>query len=53
MDATVAMSPYLFGKAGLLSSLKAIQGHSFDETVIWTPLFLVTEENVGTLEGWR
>lgn len=53
LDATVAMSPYLFGKAGLLASLKAIQGHSFDDAVIWTPLFLVTEENVGSLEGWK
>jgi D-allose transport system substrate-binding protein len=53
LDATVAMSPYLFGKAGLLASLKALQGHTFDETVIWTPLFLVTAENVASMEGWK
>jgi D-allose transport system substrate-binding protein len=53
LDATVAMSPYLFGKAGLLASLKAIQGHTFDETVIWTPLSLVTAENVASMEGWK
>lgn len=53
LDATVAMSPYLFGKAGLLSSLKAVQGHSFDEAIIWTPLSLVTPENITAMEGWR
>lgn len=53
LDATVAMSPYLFGKAGLLASLKAIEGHSFDDAVIWTPLFLVTAENVDSMEGWK
>ncbi|MGI6713338.1 MAG: substrate-binding domain-containing protein [Bacillota bacterium] len=53
LDATVAMSPYLFGKAGLLASLKAIQGHTFDEAVIWTPLRLVTAENVASMEGWK
>lgn len=53
LDGTVAMSPYLLGKGGLISSLKAIQGHSFDETVIWTPLSLVTAENIDTMEGWK
>lgn len=53
LDGTVAMSPYLFGKAGLLASLKAIQGHTFNETVIWTPLSLVTADNVAAMEGWK
>lgn len=53
LDGTVAMSPYLFGKAGLLSALKAIQGHEFKEEVVWTPLSLVTSENVAAMEGWK
>lgn len=53
LDASVAMSPYLFGKAGLLCSLKAVQGHELNEAVIWTPLSLVTIDNVAQMEGWK
>lgn len=53
LDATVAMSPYLFGKAGVLTLLKVIQGHEISEDVIWTPLSLVTAENVDSMEGWK
>ncbi|MDR1193104.1 MAG: substrate-binding domain-containing protein [Peptococcaceae bacterium] len=53
LDASVAMSPYLFGKAGLLCALKAIEGHEFPEAVIWTPLSLVSAENVAGMDGWK
>lgn len=53
LDATVAMSPYLFGKAGVITLLKAIRGDSFSEEVIWTPLSLVTKDNVDSMEGWK
>lgn len=53
LDASVAMSPYLFGKGGVITLLKAIQGHEMSETVVWTPLSLVTLENVDEMEGWK
>jgi len=53
LDATVAMSPYLLGKAGAITALKAIQGHEFKESVVWTPIQLVTETNVDSMEGWK
>ncbi|MGO5051247.1 substrate-binding domain-containing protein [Lachnospiraceae bacterium LCP25S3_G4] len=53
LSATVAMSPYLFGKAGLLTALKAIQGDSMEEATVWTPLSLVTADTVGDMEGWK
>lgn len=53
LNASVAMSPFLFGKAGVLASLKALEGHDFSESVIWTPLQLVTKDNVGTMDGWK
>lgn len=53
LDASVAMSPYLFGKAGLLCALKATQGQEISEAVIWTPLCLVTAENIDSMEGWK
>lgn len=53
LDATVAMSPYLFGKAGTIMALKAVQGHKFNETVVWTPIQLVNKENVASMEGWK
>lgn len=53
LDATVAMSPYLFGKAGTITALKAIQGHEFKGSVVWTPIQLVIRDNVASMEGWR
>lgn len=53
LDASVAMSPYLFGKAGLLCALKAVQGQEISDTVIWTPLCLVTADNLDSMEGWK
>ncbi|SCG82877.1 D-allose transporter subunit [Proteiniborus sp. DW1] len=53
LDATVAMSPYLFGKAGLITALKAIRGDEFKESVVWTPIQLVNKDNVTSMEGWR
>lgn len=53
LDATVAMSPYLLGKAGAIATMKAIQGDTIEKTVIWTPINLVDKENVKTMDGWR
>ncbi len=53
LDGTVAMSPYLFGKAGLILSLKAMQGHEISTDIFWTPIGLITAENVDQYEGWK
>ncbi len=53
LDATVAMSPYLFGKAGVITALKAIRGDEFKESVVWTPIKLVNKDTVGSMEGWK
>ena len=53
LDGTVAMSPYLFGKAGLILSLKVIEGHEISQDIFWTPLGLITEENLDTYDGWK
>ncbi|UNC90870.1 sugar ABC transporter substrate-binding protein [Candidatus Contubernalis alkaliaceticus] len=53
LDATVAMSPYLFGKGGLILALKVLEGHELNEEIYWTPLGLVSAENVHTFEGWK
>lgn len=53
LDASIAMSPYLFGKGGLILALKELQGHEIKEEIYWSPLGLVTQENVSEFEGWR
>lgn len=53
LDATVAMSPYLFGKAGLILALKAMQGHEISEEIFWTPIGLITADNVEQYNGWK
>lgn len=53
LDATVAMSPYLFGKGGLILALKVLEGHEMTQDVFWTPLGLVTKDNVDTFKGWK
>ena len=52
LDATVAMSPYLYAKGGLLLSLKILEGQEIDDKLYWTPLELVNYENVDSFEGW-
>jgi D-allose transport system substrate-binding protein len=53
LDGSVAMSPYLFGKAGLILALKATQGHEIDTDIFWTPIGLITADNVHEYEGWK
>ena len=48
-----AMSPYLFGKSGVLCALKAINGDEFPEEVVWTPMEFITIDNVDSMEGWK
>ncbi|ATW27794.1 substrate-binding domain-containing protein [Candidatus Formimonas warabiya] len=53
LDASVAMSPYLFGKGGVILALKVLEGQEIPEDIFWTPLGLITKENVNTFEGWK
>ena len=53
LDGSVVMSPYLFGKAGLLLALKAIQGQKIADDMFWTPFALVNAENVSKYDGWK
>lgn len=53
LDGSVVMSPYLFGKAGLILALKAIQGQEITVDTCWTPFALVNADNVGDYEGWK
>jgi len=53
LDGTVAMSPYLFGKGGLILALKVLQGHKLQGNIYWTPLGLVHGENLEAFDGWK
>ena len=52
LDATLAMSPYLYGKAGVISMLKVLQGMEVPSTV-WSPEVLVTADNLALMADWR
>lgn len=53
LNASVAMSPYLFGKAGVITALKAVQGQELTDAIVWTPTVLVTADNVAGMEVWK
>ncbi len=53
LDATVAMSPYLFGKGGVILALKVLEGQTVKDDIYWTPMAVVDRGNVDTFEGWK
>lgn len=53
LNGSVAMSPYLFGKGGLILALKVLEGQTVDRDIYWTPLALVNKDNVNTFDGWK
>lgn len=53
LDATVAMSPYLFGKGGLILALKVLENQELKDGIYWTPLEIVHKENVNTFGDWK
>ena len=53
LDASIVMSPYLFGKAGLILALKSVQGQEIPETIYWDQYGLVDAENVADYDGWK
>lgn len=53
LDGTVAMSPYLFGKGGVILALKVLEGQMINQDIYWTPLALVDKSNLKTFDGWK
>lgn len=52
-DATVAMSPYLMGREGVIIMLKALEGQDVSEVGDSTPMALVDSSNVDQMEDWK
>ncbi len=53
LDASVAMSPYLFGKGGIILALKVLEGQSVKQDIYWSPVALIDKDNVKTFDGWK
>ena len=52
-DASVAMSPYLMGKQGVIIMLKALEGQDVSEVGDNTPMVLVNASNVEDMDDWK
>lgn len=52
-DATVAMSPYLMGREGVIIMLKALEGQDVSEVGDSTPMALVDASNVAQMDDWK
>lgn len=52
-DATVAMSPYLMGREGVIIMLKALEGQDVSEVGDSTPMVLVDSTNVEQMSDWH
>ena len=52
LDGSIAYSVKIYTKAALILALKTIQGHDIPEEV-FSPLALVSKENVAEFEGWE
>ncbi len=52
LDGSIAYSINIYSKAALILALKTVQGHDIPEEV-FSPLALVSKENVAEFEGWE
>lgn len=52
-DASVAMSPYLMGREGIIIMLKALEGQDVSEVGDSTPMAVVDASNVGLMSDWH
>ena len=52
-DATVARSPYLMGREGVIIMLKALEGQDVSEVGDSTPMVLVDSTNVDQMSDWH
>ena len=52
-DATVAMSPYLMGREGIIIMLKALEGQDVSSVGDSTPMAVVDASNVAQMDDWK
>ena len=52
-DATVAMSPYLMGREGIIIMLKALEGQDVSSVGDSTPMAVVDATNVAQMDDWK
>lgn len=53
LDASVAMSPYLGGRAAMITMIRAAQGKEIGTVSSYVPMLLVSKDNVKDMEDWR
>ncbi|TEB09115.1 substrate-binding domain-containing protein [Pelotomaculum propionicicum] len=53
LNASVAMAPYIRGKGTLTLVLKVLQNHDISQQNYWSPLALITQENVNEYDDWK
>ncbi|MDD2555222.1 MAG: substrate-binding domain-containing protein [Syntrophaceticus sp.] len=53
LDGSVAMAPYISGKGNLTLALKVLQNHDISEQSYYSPIALVTKENVNDFDDWK
>jgi D-allose transport system substrate-binding protein len=53
LNASVAMAPYIRGKGTLTLVLKVLQGHDISDQNYWSPIALITQENVNEYDDWK
>lgn len=51
LDGSIAYSSSVYAKAAVLLALKTIQGHDVD--TVYSPLAIVTKENIAEYDGWK
>lgn len=51
LDGSIAYSSTVYAKAAVLLALKTVQGHDVD--TVYSPLAVVTKENIDQYEGWK
>ncbi len=53
LDASVAMAPYISGKSRLTLALKILQGQDVSSKTYYSPIALITQENVNDYDSWK
>lgn len=53
LDASVAMSPYLGGRAAMITMIRASQGKKIGTVSSYVPMILVSKDNVKDMEDWK
>jgi D-allose transport system substrate-binding protein len=53
LDGSVAMAPYISGKGNLTLALKVLQKHDISKQSYYSPIALITQENVNEYDSWK